>query len=62
MAKELLDKGFKDAAAVIVGSTLGGHLRQLVVKKCIPVLKGDGKPEVALLIDSVRAFMARHPA
>ena len=29
MAKHLLDEGYKDAAAVIAGSTLEGHLRQL---------------------------------
>ncbi len=29
MAKHLLEKGYKDAAAVIVGSTLENHLRQL---------------------------------
>lgn len=106
MAKELLDKGFKDAAAVIAGSALESHLRQVAVKNNVPVTKPDGKPEkaetinaalgkedygtgeqknvtawldlrndaahgdydkydnrqVALLIDSVRAFMVRHPA
>jgi hypothetical protein len=106
MAKELLDKGYKDAAAVIAGSTLEGHLRQLATKHSISVTKPDGKaekaeaintalgktaygtaeqknvtawlglrndaahgkydeydrPQVALLIDSVRAFTVRLPA
>jgi hypothetical protein len=32
MAQHLLDEGYKDAAAVIAGSSLEGHLRQLCAK------------------------------
>lgn len=35
MAEHLLSEGYKDAAAVIVGSTLEGHLRQLCAKNSI---------------------------
>ncbi len=46
MAGYLLDQGFKDPAAVIVGSVLEEHLRQLCVKVGIPVETG-GKPKKA---------------
>lgn len=106
MGKELLDKGFKDPAAVLAGSVLESHVRQLAEKAGIPVTDGQGKPrnaeainadlgkhvygtgeqksvtawldlrndaahghydkydhkQVALLIESVRAFMGRWPA
>jgi hypothetical protein len=35
MAKHLLSEGYKDPAAVIIGSTLEEHLRQLCVKNGI---------------------------
>ncbi|MFP4438990.1 MAG: hypothetical protein ACLFVO_17255 [Chloroflexaceae bacterium] len=37
MAEYLLGEGFKDAAAVIAGSTLEAHLRQLCVKHGVDV-------------------------
>jgi len=37
MAKHLLEEGYKDAAAVIAGSSLESHLRQLCVKHGIPL-------------------------
>lgn len=37
MAAYLLEEGYKDAAAVLIGSTLEGHLRQLCVKNTIDV-------------------------
>ena len=51
MAQYLLHEGFKDAAAVIAGSTLEAHLRQLCEKVGIPVEK-DGKPKKAETINS----------
>jgi hypothetical protein len=106
MSTELLDKGYKDPAAVIAGSVLEEHLRRLASKNQIAMTNSDGKPrrtealsealgkgtynrleqknvtawldlrnkaahgeydeydhkQVALLIDSLRSFMARHPA
>jgi hypothetical protein len=44
MADHLLDGGYKDAAAVIAGSTLEGHLRQLAEKTGIPTTNQDGSP------------------
>lgn len=37
MATHLLEKGYKDAAAVIIGSTLESHLKKLAVKNGIAV-------------------------
>lgn len=46
-AAELLDKGYKDAAAVITGSVLEGHLRKLADKTGVPVIAANGKPKNA---------------
>lgn len=55
MAKHLLDEGYKDAAAVIAGSTLEGHLRQLCVKHSVstttPTANGD-RPKKAEALNS----------
>ncbi len=37
MARHLLDEGYKDASAVITGSTLESHLRQLCITHQIPI-------------------------
>lgn len=37
MAQHLLDEGFKDASAVIAGSSLEAHLRQLAIKNNISI-------------------------
>lgn len=37
MADHLLESGYKDAAAVIAGSVLEEHLRQLCIKSSIPI-------------------------
>ena len=55
MAEYLLKEGFKDASAVMVGSVLEEHLRQLCHKKGIPVERiKDGKslPKKADLLNS----------
>lgn len=46
MAEYLLSEGYKDPAAVIIGSTLEEHLRQLCVKNGLPTTAG-GKPKKA---------------
>ena len=45
MAEHLLDNGYKDAAAVIIGSTLENHLRQLCISNSIDIeeKKDDGR-------------------
>lgn len=51
MAEHLLEEGYKDPAAVMTGSTLEAHLRQLCVNSGIPVTaentKGNPKPKSA---------------
>ena len=44
MASELQRKGFKDAAAVIAGSTLEEHLRKLATKAQLPIYRQQGRP------------------
>jgi hypothetical protein len=52
MAQHLLDNGYKDAAAVIAGSTLENHLKQLCKKSNISVVNVKGKPKSADIINS----------
>lgn len=47
MANELQQKGYKDAAAVIAGSVLEGHLRELAAKAGLSATKADGSPQKA---------------
>jgi hypothetical protein len=47
MADYLLSEGYKDAAAVISGSTLEAHLRKLCFNSNIPLLKPDSRPKKA---------------
>jgi hypothetical protein len=43
MADHLLDEGYKDAAAVIVGGALESHLRQLCGKHSVPVVANTAR-------------------
>ena len=56
MAKHLLDSGYKDAAAVIAGSTLEAHLKQLALKFNIAVENNNGKPKKA---DTINADLVK---
>jgi hypothetical protein len=47
MADELQQKGYKDAAAVLAGSVLEGHLRKLAIKAGIAIVRDDGSPKKA---------------
>jgi hypothetical protein len=44
MAAHLLEGGYKDAAAVIAGSTLESHLRQLAAKSDVTTTNDEGRP------------------
>src|SRR6266498_1207110 len=55
MAEELLSKGYKDAAAVIAGSSLEVHLKSLCVKHGV-VTEVNGKPKKA---DMMNADLAK---
>lgn len=52
MSEHLLNEGYKDAAAVITGSTLEQHLRKLCQKVGIDVKTTSGKPKKADLLNS----------
>lgn len=55
MAQHLMDEGYKDAAAVIAGSVLEGHLRQLCLKFGVETdreVNGVLKPKKAELINA----------
>jgi hypothetical protein len=107
MAAELIDKGYKDPAAVLTGSVLEEHVRKLCDRHDVPIAAPDGSPrkadtlnaelvkagaygkldqksvtawlglrndaahghydryereQVALMLESVRNFLSRHPA
>ncbi len=47
MAVALLDNGFKDAAAVITGTSLEVHVRELCVKHGVATERPDGSPKKA---------------
>ena len=47
MSKHLLDQGYKDPAAVIAGSSLEAHLRQLCVKARVDTATETGSPKKA---------------
>lgn len=47
MAEELLVKGYKDAAAVLAGSVLESHLRNLCKKHGVATMVVSGKPKKA---------------
>jgi hypothetical protein len=51
MAAHLLSEGYKDAAAVIAGSSLEVHLRNLAAKHSLSV-ELNGKPKKADLINT----------
>jgi len=57
MAKHLSDNGFKDAAAVIAGSTLESHVKKLCVKNGI-ALEVGGKP---LKTETLNQALAKTP-
>ena len=63
MAKYLLDQNYKDAAAVITGSVLEEHLRQLCLKHSIPTTftkGGDIIPKKADMLNSELANAAAY--
>jgi hypothetical protein len=51
MADHLLSNGYKDAAAVVSGSTLEAHLKQMASKHGVAI-EQNGKPKKADLINS----------
>lgn len=52
MAAHLLGEGYKDAAVVIAGSTLEGHLRKLCDKHNVPTTEPTGAPRKASTLNA----------
>jgi hypothetical protein len=52
MSEHLLEQGYKDPAAVLVGSVLEQHLRKLCDRAAIPTFLSDGKPKKADALNS----------
>lgn len=59
MASYLLSEGYKDAAAVMIGSVLEEHLRQLCQQHEVPIIfQKDGK-DIAKKADALNADLAK---
>jgi hypothetical protein len=58
MAEYLLKEGYKDPAAVMAGSTLEEHLRQLCIKNLIPIDTIKGTDTVFKKADTLNADLA----
>ncbi|MFC1567467.1 hypothetical protein ACFL3R_01350 [Thermodesulfobacteriota bacterium] len=63
MAQHLLESGYKDGAAVIAGSTLESHIRELCNKFKIPIEETDKKGKLRpMKADRLNADLAKIPA
>jgi len=60
MAEHLLESGYKDPAAVMVGSVLEEHLRQLCGKHGIPTEDDRNGKSVPRKADGLNAELAKH--
>jgi hypothetical protein len=52
MAKHLLDESYKDAAAVMIGSVLEEHLRQLCARFDIATVDASARPRKASALNA----------
>jgi uncharacterized protein (DUF2164 family) len=59
MGEHLLNGGYKDAAAVIIGTVLEDGLRRLSVRLGLPTASGEGK---SITIDPLNNQLAKHNA
>ncbi len=59
MAEHLLSNGYKDAAAIIIGSTLEGHLRQLCIRNSIETHVKTGDVDIAKKADALNSDLAK---
>ena len=62
MARHLLESGYKDAAAVIVGSTLEAHLRQLAKRTGVNVELSTSKGVQSKKADQLNSDLAKTSA
>lgn len=59
MAEHVLDTGYKDPAAVMCGSVLEEHLRQLCLKNGIDTVTSRDRKDIPKKADSLNADLAR---
>jgi len=59
MAEHLLESDYKDPAAVIAGSTLEEHLRQLCKKNGIPITRQKDGKDVPLKADTLNSELTK---
>ena len=59
MAEHLLESGYKDPAAVMIGSVLEGHLRQLSNKTGLPLEEAKDGKVIPLKAERLNAELAR---
>ncbi len=59
MSEHLLDEHYKDAAAVMIGSVLEEHLRQLATKIGIPLAQANNGRRVPRKADALNADLAK---
>ncbi len=59
MAYHLLAQGYKDAAAVIAGSTLEGHLRALATTQNLAITRKKDEKEVPLAASALNTELAK---
>ena len=59
MAQHLVDSGYKDAAAVIAGSALEAHLRQLAKHFSVPIDQMSTKGSEPKKVDTINADLAK---
>ncbi len=59
MADHLLSEKYKDAAAVVVGSSLEEHLRQLAIRAGVPTTRPTDDAPVPLKAEALNAELAR---
>ena len=63
MAKELLDKGYKDSAIVIAGSVLEEHIRKIALRNNLAIIgtNGSQKKFDTLIIEFVKSQIINEP-
>ena len=59
MAEHLLQEGYKDAAAVMIGSTLEGHIKRLAEKNNIPLIIEKGDKDILKKVSTLNVELAK---
>ena len=62
MAHHLVESGYKDAGAVIAGSSLEGHLRQLAKKSSVDTVRASASGDAPKTADLLNSDLAKASA